>query len=176
MVDIRRHTTFLHCPRCASAELVSHEGKAMKCPACGFLYFHNCASSVAGILEYNGKIILGRRACEPRKGLLDLPGGFVDYRESLEDALVREVEEELHLTLQQLAYFSSSHDEYEYGGVNYFCNVAVFRSQIPSLDGVCAGDDLSDFELFKPSEIPLDQIAFQCVREILQRYIASGTD
>lgn len=169
IIDFRDQTSFMHCPRCASKDIVSHEGKAMKCPACGFLYFHNCASAVAGILTYNDHIILGARARDPLKGMLDLPGGFVDYNESLEEALAREIEEELNIKPQAFTYFSSSHNEYEYGGVNYFCNVAFFRCPINSLNGIRAGDDFADYQLFSPADIPLDQIAFSSVRYALEK-------
>lgn len=170
IINILDHTTFLHCPRCASKDIASHEGKAIKCPDCGFLYFHNCASAVAGILEYEGKIILGVRERDPLKGMLDLPGGFVDYNESLEQALSREIQEELNLEPSQLTYFNSSHNEYKYHGVNYFCNVAFFRCRQETLEGIRAGDDFVDFQLFDPAEIPLDQIAFNSVKETLALY------
>ncbi|MFC1467844.1 NUDIX domain-containing protein [Verrucomicrobiota bacterium] len=168
-MDLLDHTAFLHCPRCASKEIASHEGKAMKCPTCNFLYFHNCASAVAGILEYDAKIVLGVRARDPLKGMLDLPGGFVDYNESLEEALAREIHEELNIKPQAFTYFSSSHNEYEYRGVNYFCNVAFFRCRLDSLAGIRADDDFADFQLFDPIEIPFDQVAFSSVRKALQK-------
>jgi ADP-ribose pyrophosphatase YjhB (NUDIX family) len=164
------HTAFKHCPRCASREIRSHEGKAVKCPDCEFLYFHNCASAVAAILEYNGKIILGARERNPLKGLLDLPGGFVDYNESLEQALTREIKEELNITPQSLTYFSSAHNEYNYNGVNYFCSVAIFRGQLESIDTIRAGDDFADFQLFDPAEIPFEKIAFISARSALERF------
>jgi len=169
IINFLDQTTFLHCPRCASKDIASHEGKAMQCPACGFLYFHNCASAVAGVLEYDGQIILGVRSRNPLKGMLDLPGGFVDYNESLEEALARETEEELNVKPRAFTYFSSSHNEYEYREVNYFCNVAFFRCRLDSLDGIRAGDDFADFKLFDPTEIPLDKIAFSSVREALEK-------
>jgi ADP-ribose pyrophosphatase YjhB (NUDIX family) len=164
------HTAFKHCPRCASPEIRSHEGKAVKCPACGFLYFHNCASAVAAILEYNGKIILGTRERDPLKGLFDLPGGFVDYNESLEQALAREIKEELNLIPPALTYFCSAHNEYNYNGVNYFCSVALFRCQLDSIETIRAGDDFSGFQLFAPAEIPFEKIAFISARTALESF------
>ena len=78
---------------------------AMRCPSCGFVYFHNCASCVAAIITVKQGIVLTVRNRAPKKGLLDLPGGFCNYGESLEDALVREVREELNLELSDLSYF-----------------------------------------------------------------------
>lgn len=166
-INILDYNRFRHCPRCGATEIVSHEGKAMKCMACDFLYFHNCASSVAGIIEYEGKIIVGERARDPLKGRLDLPGGFVDYNESMEEALLREIKEELNVIPQAVTYHSSSHNEYTYGDVTYFCNVAFFRCQLDSLDGICAGDDFGTFQFFDPADIPLEQIGFSSVRDAL---------
>ncbi len=47
--------------------------------------------------DEKGKILLGRRAQDPEKGRLNLPGGFVDPNETFEEALAREIKEELNL-------------------------------------------------------------------------------
>lgn len=100
-------TGFRFCPKCGVERLVSEDGKSVTCGACGFRYFHNMAAAVMGILTTPSGILLTRRAEDPGKGMLDLPGGFVDYGESLEQALVREIQEELGIRVTIPEYIGS---------------------------------------------------------------------
>ena len=86
------YTNFQYCPRCAAQALQPYEGKALLCQACGFIYYHSTATAVVALISDDGKLLLSQRARDPHKGLLDTPGGFVDYRETFEEALRREAE------------------------------------------------------------------------------------
>jgi NADH pyrophosphatase NudC (nudix superfamily) len=81
------------CPSCASANIEAPSANSMKCNDCGYVLYHNTAAATAAILLYQGKIIFVRRGHDPGKGMLDLPGGFVDYNESAEDGMLRELHE-----------------------------------------------------------------------------------
>ena len=71
--------TFRYCPRCGAPDLQHPHGRALHCPQCELTYYHNVAAAVACIvLDDHGQILSVRRAREPAKGTLDLPGGFVD--------------------------------------------------------------------------------------------------
>jgi len=78
---------FNYCPACGADDIVFDGTKKFSCRDCSFTYYHNVAAAVAAILEYNKKIILIQRAKEPGKGKLDLPGGFVDPKESIEEGI-----------------------------------------------------------------------------------------
>src|SRR5208337_1820480 len=87
---------FQYCPRCGKKGFAFDGEKAFNCPVCQFRYYINACSAVAAILvQPDGSIILTRRKFEPRQGFLDLPGGFVDPNERAEDAVRREILEEL---------------------------------------------------------------------------------
>ena len=77
------------CPACGSSDIVFDDDKKLICWQCAFTYYHNVAAAVAAILEYDNKIVLIKRAKEPGKGKLDLPGGFVDPKESAEQKRTR---------------------------------------------------------------------------------------
>ena len=86
---------FIYCPKCGANTFIERNEKAKQCTTCGFVYYFNPSSAVACFIRNAaGEILLVRRAKEPAKGTLDLPGGFVDMFESAEDAAHREVKEE----------------------------------------------------------------------------------
>ncbi len=87
--------TFRYCPRCGAPDLQHPHDRALHCPQCELTYYHNVAAAVACIvLDDRDHILSVRRAREPAKGTLDLPGGFVDPHESAEAAARRELQEE----------------------------------------------------------------------------------
>jgi 8-oxo-dGTP pyrophosphatase MutT (NUDIX family) len=137
---------------------------------CGLLYFHNCAAAVAGIIEFKGGILLTKRAAEPRKGYHDLPGGFVSYRESLEEALIREIKEELNLEIPYWQYLGSYPNIYVYGNVTYFTTDAMFVSSKSNLTGLKANREIEEVFIANPQEIDWDQIAFDSIKQGLKKY------
>ena len=70
---------FIYCPKCGANTFIERNEKAKQCTTCGFVYYFNPSSAVACFIRNTaGEILLVRRAKEPAKGTLDLPGGFVD--------------------------------------------------------------------------------------------------
>lgn len=66
-----------------------------------------------------GQIMLVRRKYPPFEGKWDLPGGFVDPCENMEESVRREINEELGIDIENLSYFTSKYDFYEYQNVIY---------------------------------------------------------
>ena len=68
---------FRYCPKCGSEHFDIHNEKSKQCKDCGFVYYFNPSSaSVALILNKQNELLVCRRAKEPAKGTLDLPGGY----------------------------------------------------------------------------------------------------
>ncbi len=86
------------CPQCGKEQITWDGEKKWSC-SCGFTLFHNVAGAVAVVLTYGDEIFFTRRNQEPKKGKLDLAGGFVDPRESAESTCIREIDEELQVKL-----------------------------------------------------------------------------
>jgi NADH pyrophosphatase NudC (nudix superfamily) len=102
------------CPRC-SGLFVPQPDFSFICEACGLHFFSNaCAAVCALIPGSDGRILITKRAKEPKKGMLDLPGGFVDPLESIEDALRREIREELGVAVLDSKYLCSFPNRYVY--------------------------------------------------------------
>lgn len=155
---------FQHCPHCGDLNLKQKLGKAINCNSCGFEFFFNCASAVAVFLFFEGKLILGERAKDPCQGMLDLPGGFVDFDESLEEALRREVLEELNLSLSKLEYICSAPNSYFYNGVLYKTTDACFMAEVSDISNLKAADDLAGYRIIAPDELNPEALAFPSSR------------
>ena len=87
------------CPRCAH-ELEKRDRGHLACPACGSAYWANSAPAVQGLLVRDGRVLIGRRKIEPRKGYWDLPGGFLEEGEDPLAGLRREFLEETGLEVE----------------------------------------------------------------------------
>lgn len=161
---------FNYCPRCGSQSLQPKESKAIVCNSCGFQYFHNPAAAVAGIIEKDGKVMLIKRGRDPQKGFLNFPGGFVDYAESLEEGLVREMREELNLVVTQQHYLTSDWETYLYREVVYPTSVTFFVINVQDISMAKAGDDAEGFSFVPVDEIDPARLAFKSSRTALQLY------
>ena len=93
---------FRYCPKCGSEHFKVHNEKSKQCADCGFIYYFNPSSAtVALILNEKNELLVCRRAKDPAKGTLDLPGGFIDMNETGEEGVAREVLEETGLKVEK---------------------------------------------------------------------------
>ena len=160
---------FNHCPACGSSDIVFEENKIFRCRDCSFTYFHNVAAAVGVILEYDSKIVLIKRAKEPGKGKLDLPGGFIDPNESAEEAVIRETKEEINIDINEPEYLGSFPNIYKYQDVLYHTCDLFFYCRIDVLPVEFSETEVEELVLLSPSEIPADRIAFDSVRLALEK-------
>jgi ADP-ribose pyrophosphatase YjhB (NUDIX family) len=100
-----------YCNNCGKELEVRQENIEWFCPNCNRHTYSNPIPTIDALLfDENGRILLGKRRHEPFKGKLNLPGGFVDLNETLEQAIARELKEELGLEptdYSQLSYGGS---------------------------------------------------------------------
>ena len=89
----------------------------MRCTACGFTYYYNPAAATAAlILNDRNELLVCRRAHDPARGTLDLPGGFCDVGETAEEGVAREVAEETGLRVVRADYLFSLPNRYVFSG------------------------------------------------------------
>ncbi len=111
---------FKYCPKCGAAAMRVVGLKLLRCEACGFELYLNPAAAVAGVIvDGQGRMVVLVRGKEPGQGRWDLPGGFVDPGDTAEEAIRREVREEVGLEVTAVRYLGSWPNVYEYGGVRY---------------------------------------------------------
>ena len=158
-----------YCPCCGKTPYEYHDEKYWKCHACGFVHYHNVAASASVIVLYRDSVLMIRRSRNPGKGLLALPGGFVDPDERAEDAAVRECREETGLAVTALKFVGSWPNTYRYRDVHYkTCDLyfsAVFSG---SISGFTAEEgEVSSLELVAPEDFETAPIAFESARRAL---------
>jgi len=164
------YTGFTFCPRCGKRALSALNGNAFRCTACEFEYYHNCASCVAAIIVTKGGIVLTVRNHAPKKGKLDLPGGFCNYGETLEAALKREIREEINLSLTDISYFGSFPNVYRYKTVSYMTTDVIFTCTTPDLSKAATNAEIADIRVANPHSLDLALVGFPSTKAVLARY------
>jgi 8-oxo-dGTP diphosphatase len=146
------------CPRCGNA-LERSEGRA-HCSSCGSTYYANSAPAVEGLFVRDGKVLLARRAVEPRRGYWDVPGGFLEEGEEPLDGLRRELREETGLEITPTRFLGTHLEPYD----DHF---VLGLTWLVTADGEPrAADDVAELRFFGPDELP-GEMAFGHQDELL---------
>ncbi|MFT2090338.1 NUDIX hydrolase [Paraglaciecola sp. 2405UD69-4] len=166
-------TETLYCVKCGKASLTKNDEKSYRCNHCEFTYFHNVAAASGAFIKFNNKILLLERALDPAKGKLDIPGGFVDYGESNEQALSRELYEELQIVVKesQMSYLYSFPNQYLYKDVVYNtldCFFEVCLDTAPKL--ILQQSEVSNYCWVDPKTLNLEDLAFNSCKQALTNY------
>ena len=172
-MDLTVNQTIVHCPRCGGRSLSWPTPKNFTCADCGFLLYLNTAAAAAVIVECGGKILFGVRKHDPGRGMLDLPGGFVDPGESGEEAAGREVREETGMELPELQYLFSLPNRYHYRDVAYDTLDLIFCCRLTKPPRMQAADDLEQLLWIDRDSIEIEWIAFSSLRLAVRRYLES---
>jgi NAD+ diphosphatase len=167
---------FKYCPRCGAAAIRAVGPKLFRCRACGFELYLNPAAAVAGVIvDEQGRMVVLVRGKEPGKGKWDLPGGFADPGETVEEALRREVREEIGLEAAGMSYLGSWPNVYEYMGVRYRTLDMGFVCEAAGVERAKPMDsEIAEVLFLKPQEIDLGRFAFGSVGRIAGKYAEQG--
>ena len=99
-----------------------------------------------------------------------MPGGFVDPMESIEQALMREIKEELELDISAMEYLFSVPNQYVFSNFTVYTTDLAFRCRISNLENIKTHDDVSEAIFVNPRNINYDQIGAESIKRILQLY------
>ena len=159
-----------HCSDCG-APLGPLDGNVQTCTACGHPYYHDakpCAAVL--VLDDAGRLLLGRRAIEPRLGLWDIPGGFCGPDETPEACAVRELWEETGCAIELTEFVAHLIDTYGDEG-DHTLNV-LFTARIVE-GSPAAADDVAELRWFARDDLPpADELAFRNTAEAIALLLA----
>ncbi|MHC4605398.1 MAG: NUDIX hydrolase [Planctomycetota bacterium] len=161
-----------YCSAC-SAELVTKvppldNRERYVCPKCGHIHYVQPKVAAGTIPERDGRIVLVKRAVEPRKGFWSFPCGFMEIDEDLPGTAKRETEEETGLPVELDGHLGTySYADSIHGGsiviAAYFARIA---------DGeLKPGDDVCEAKFVRPEEINWDELAFRSTRDALRDWL-----
>lgn len=133
------------------------------CDGCGHIHYVNPRLIVCSIPTWEDKVLLCKRAIEPRHGTWTLPGGFMELGESTQEAAARETREEAGASIEV-------HELYSLFNVIHIDQVHLFfRASLLTPDHA-AGVESLEVGLFREHDVPWDNIAFPAVAATLRQY------
>jgi 8-oxo-dGTP diphosphatase len=157
------------CPQCGGRlekRLIKpQEPLRLVCTACGFVFYLDPKLSVIAVIPMENGVVMVRRAINPGYGLWVVPGGFVDMGEVVEDAVVRETQEETFLTVRPIRLLNI------YSYPDHRTIIAAYVTEYVSGE-LGAGDETLEARVFGLKEIPWPQIAFSSTKEALREFIS----
>jgi len=158
------------CPACGQpVEMKVPEGDHLPravCTACGTIHYENPRVIAGCVIEVDGRILMCKRAIEPRHGFLTIPAGFMENGESVQQAAAREAMEEAlaHVQIGSLLAVVSVLRAHQVH--------IMFRARLdPAHPQFGIGPESLESQLYAESEIPWPEVAFLSVEFALRRYL-----
>ena len=145
LVEWRR--TFRYCGRCGTPTQPSPGERAMRCPSCGLLAFPRLAPAVIVLVQREDRVLLARNVNFPGR-LFSVLAGFVEPGETLEQAVHREVEEEVGVRVRDVRYFGSQPWPFPHS------LMVGFRAEWEGGDIVVDGTEIAEAAWFSLGELP----------------------
>jgi ADP-ribose pyrophosphatase YjhB (NUDIX family) len=156
-----------YCMKCGNSvsrrRLAGDSRERFICDSCGEIHYQNPKIVVGCVPEQDGRILLCRRAIEPRRGFWTVPAGFMELGETLAEGAARETREEACAEVEIGRLFASV-DVIEAGQVHIF-----FAAKL--IGGYGVGEETLETVLFAKDEIPWTKIAFRSGTYALEKYL-----
>jgi ADP-ribose pyrophosphatase YjhB (NUDIX family) len=153
----RETLRFRYCPYDGEQlrDSAVEQGSRPSCPRCEFVDYANPLPVVAAVVLKDTRILLARRGKPPQKGTWDIPGGFMEAGERIEDALAREVKEETGMEVEVGEYLGSLPDVY-----GPLCLPTVNLCFLAHAVGgsTRAGSDVADVAWFDTGNLPAQDV------------------
>lgn len=157
---------YQYCPKCGQ-KYINNLGKEdyYKCDFCQFIFYNNPKPVVNGFIirPKDGALLLVQRGTEPCKGCWGIPGGFVSYGEYPEDALKRELKEELNAEIKVGNIVGTYNEFYNNKGRQDECYsviVLVYAVTLSEYSNIYPSDDVESIRFFTKDQMP-ERVAFK---------------
>lgn len=162
---------FKYCPVCGSENFEINNVKSKRCNHCGFVYYANPSAATAAFIVRDNRLLVVRRAKEPAKGTLDLPGGFIDMDETAEHGMAREIMEETGLQALNIQYLFSLPNLYLYSGMTIHTLDLFFQVEVaPDAIGH-PDDDAADLQWLPLDKVNPAQFGLLSIRRAVENYL-----
>ena len=164
--------THRFCGRCATATVQSDTDRSMKCPACGLLAYPRLAPAMITLVTRGepgpDQQVLLARGVQFRAPMYSCLAGFVEPGESLEDAVVREVEEEVGVVVGNVTYRGSQPWPFPHS------LMIGFRAEWERGEIVCDPSEIIDAQWYTRDSLPPIPPAISIARKLIDAWLAEG--
>ncbi len=162
----------IHCPYCGSSVTKKMDGEVLRdyCASCRLYFYDNPLPVASAIVVKDRMVALVKRKNEPYLGKWCLPSGFAEIGESIESAVLRELQEETGMKGKIIGLIDVNSIK------NYYYGDLIFVTyEVEHLDGeMTAGDDAEEVKLFPVFDTP--ELAFKSNTKALKEYIKRKAD
>lgn len=164
-----------YCRRCGSV-FIKKDNHVFTCKNSHIIYANASPAVAVIIINQQGDILITKRARDPKKGQLDLPGGYCDGPENLENALYRELEEELGLLSHQYTA-----PKYVYSGIDYYdysqeslpflsCTFVVYLKEMVTIE---PKDDVAEAYFVPVDSVKPKDFCYSNIQNAFTTYVKS---
>lgn len=161
---------FKFCPKCGSNQFNINNQDSKKCNSCGFVYYFNSSAAIVAVIENSkGEVLVSRRAKDPAKGTLDLPGGFAARHETIEETVRREILEETCLNIASLKYIFSIPNIYVYSGFEVHTMDLFFECKVDDFSMMKAQDDVVELLFIPKKELNPDDFGLKSIKKGVEK-------
>lgn len=165
-------TLFKYCPVCGSPDFSFNNFKSKRCLHCGFVMYVNPSAAVAAfVVNPRRELLVCVRAKDPVRGTLDLPGGFIDANETAEEAVMRELKEEIGLSTAQPGYLFSLPNDYLYSGWNIPTLDLFYFVEVTDEFQPVAADDVASCEFLPVQLIVPEKFGLSSIQRAVSMYL-----
>ncbi|MFH1207445.1 MAG: NUDIX domain-containing protein [Patescibacteria group bacterium] len=161
---------FKFCPHCGAKYSRFQKKGMLRCSRCRYDFYQNSKPTVSVFLEdVQNRILLVKRAVNPKKGWWDSPGGFLEDGEEPRRGLFREIKEELGITLKEVRLLGVYMDTYRHGYDLNTLNL-IYLAKIRS-GALKPMDDINGYRWFRKNSIPWSRLSFRWLTKALRDLI-----
>lgn len=163
-------TNYKFCSICGNK--LAKKGQHLACTKCSFVNYRNARPTATAVILCDNKILLAKRNNLPFKGWWDLPGGFLDHNETPEEALRRELKEEMGIKNINLDFFGIYKGTYPSALDPFYVVSVIYLVRLKNAKDITITDkkEIKNLRWFSRKDLP-NKIAFDSNQQVLRDFL-----